>query len=263
MSTMGKVVPVAALAAVALYWFYARAGGSAAVALPAPAVDVPRAVAASAEPQTVVLAGGCFWGVEAVFKHVKGVTEATSGYAGGSADTAQYELVSDGNTGHAESVRVTFDPAQVSLGQLLQVFFSVAHDPTEVNRQGPDAGTQYRSAIFVSGRAEARGRRVHRAARSREGVPAAHRDRGRPADGVLPGGGVPPELRGAAPGQSVHRAQRRAQGHAPARDVSGALPRALIAAPAVAHEQQREHQDRERGGRAATARVAGAASVAA
>jgi peptide-methionine (S)-S-oxide reductase len=156
MSTMGKVVPVAALAAVALYWFYARAGGRPAVVLPAPAVDAPRAVAASAEPQTVVLAGGCFWGVEAVFKHVKGVTEATSGYAGGSADTAQYELVSDGNTGHAESVRVTFDPAQVSLGQLLQVFFSVAHDPTEVNRQGPDAGTQYRSAIFVSGPAQRR-----------------------------------------------------------------------------------------------------------
>jgi peptide-methionine (S)-S-oxide reductase len=149
-----KLVAVVALAAVALFWFYARAGGSAAVALPAPAVDVPRAEAAG--PQTVVLAGGCFWGVEAVFEHVKGVTEATSGYAGGSAETAEYELVSAGNTGHAESVRVTFDPAQVSLGQLLQVFFSVAHDPTEVNRQGPDTGTQYRSAIFVSGAAQKR-----------------------------------------------------------------------------------------------------------
>ena len=149
-----KLVAVVALAAVALFWFYARAGGSAAVALPAPAVDVPRAEAAG--PQTVVLAGGCFWGVEAVFEHVKGVTEATSGYAGGSAETAEYELVSAGNTGHAESVRVTFDPAQVSLGQLLQIFFSVAHDPTEVNRQGPDTGTQYRSAIFVSGAAQKR-----------------------------------------------------------------------------------------------------------
>jgi peptide-methionine (S)-S-oxide reductase len=112
-------------------------------------VDAARAAAPGR--QTVVLAGGCFWGVEAVFRHVKGVVEATSGYAGGTAETAQYEQVSDGNTGHAESVRVTFDPAQVSLGRLLQVFFSVAHDPTEVNRQGPDTGTQYRSAIFVSG----------------------------------------------------------------------------------------------------------------
>jgi peptide-methionine (S)-S-oxide reductase len=154
MATIRKVVPAAVLAVVALGWFYARAGGTAAVALPAPAVDVPRAV----EPgrQTVVLAGGCFWGVEAVFKHVKGVVEATSGYAGGSAATAQYELVSDGDTGHAESVRVTFDPAQVTLGQLLQVFFSVAHDPTEVNRQGPDTGTQYRSAIFVTSPAQRR-----------------------------------------------------------------------------------------------------------
>lgn len=154
MATIRRVVPVAVLAAVALTWFCARAGGGPVVALPAPAVDLPRA----AEPgrQTVVLAGGCFWGVEAVFRHVKGVVEATSGYAGGSAETARYELVSDGNTGHAESVRVTFDPAEVSLGQLLQVFFSVAHDPTEVNRQGPDTGTQYRSAIFVSGAAQKR-----------------------------------------------------------------------------------------------------------
>jgi len=154
MVTFPRILAVAALAAVALYWFYARAGGSAAVAIPAPAVDVQRA----AEPgrQTVVVAGGCFWGVEAVFRHVKGVVEATSGYAGGSAETADYETVSSGNTGHAESVRVTFDPAQVTLGQLLQVFFSVAHDPTEVNRQGPDTGPQYRSAIFVADAAQKR-----------------------------------------------------------------------------------------------------------
>ena len=128
----------------------ARAGSGAPVVVPAPAVDVPRAAAAGGR-QTVVVAGGCFWGIEAVFRHVKGVVEATSGYAGGSAETARYELVSNGDTGHAESVRVTFDPAQVTLGDLLQVFFSVAHDPTQVNRQGPDSGTQYRSAIFVSG----------------------------------------------------------------------------------------------------------------
>ena len=154
MATIRKVIPAAALAAVALYWFYARAGGGSAVALPAPAVDVPRAAAPGR--QTVVVSGGCFWGVEAVFRHVKGVVEATSGYAGGSAATAHYQLVSEGDTGHAESVRVTFDPVEVSLGQLLQVFFSVAHDPTEVNRQGPDSGTQYRSAIFVSGPAQKR-----------------------------------------------------------------------------------------------------------
>ncbi len=107
---------------------------------------------ASAAPaeQTAVFAGGCFWGVDAVFKHVKGVSEVVSGYAGGSAATAHYEQVSNGDTGHAESVRVRFNPAQVSYRQLLQVFFSVAHDPTQLNRQGPDTGSQYRSAIFYT-----------------------------------------------------------------------------------------------------------------
>ena len=107
------------------------------------------ATAAPAE-QTAVFAGGCFWGVDAVFKHVKGVSDVVSGYAGGGAATAHYEQVSDGNTGHAEAVRVRFNPAQVSYQQLLQVFFSVAHDPTQLNRQGPDVGSQYRSAIFYT-----------------------------------------------------------------------------------------------------------------
>jgi peptide-methionine (S)-S-oxide reductase len=106
--------------------------------------------ASAAEGQTAVFAGGCFWGVDAVFKHVKGVTDVVSGYAGGKADTARYEIVSSGSTGHAESVRVRFDPTQVSYQTLLQVFFSVAHDPTELNRQGPDVGSQYRSAIFTT-----------------------------------------------------------------------------------------------------------------
>ncbi len=114
--------------------------------LPAPAVDVP--AAASKAPQTAVFAGGCFWGVEAVFRHVKGVTRAVSGYAGGTTKNPSYEQVSSGDTGHAESVEVTYDPAQVSYGHLLKVFFQVAHDPTQLNRQGPDRGTQYRSAIF-------------------------------------------------------------------------------------------------------------------
>jgi len=100
--------------------------------------------------QTVVLAGGCFWGVDAVFKHVKGVENVVAGYAGGSAATAHYEVVSAGGTGHAESVKITFDPAKVSYSDLLRIFFSVAHDPTELNRQGPDTGTQYRSAIFYA-----------------------------------------------------------------------------------------------------------------
>jgi peptide-methionine (S)-S-oxide reductase len=99
---------------------------------------------------TVVLAAGCFWGVEAVFERVKGVTEATSGYAGGSKMTAHYEVVSSGVTGHAESVKVSYDPSQISFGQLLKVYFAVAHDPTELNRQGPDEGTQYRSSIFYT-----------------------------------------------------------------------------------------------------------------
>ncbi len=101
-------------------------------------------------PQVAIFAGGCFWGVEAVFEHVKGVSEAVSGYAGGKAQTAQYETVSSGQTGHAESVKVIYDPTQISYNQLLQVYFLVAHDPTQLNRQGPDWGSQYRSAIFYT-----------------------------------------------------------------------------------------------------------------
>lgn len=100
--------------------------------------------------QTAVFAGGCFWGVEGVFEQLKGVSDVVSGFSGGEAKTAHYEMVSTGATGHAESVKVTFDPSQVSYGQLLKVFFSVAHDPTELNRQGPDEGTQYRSVIFYA-----------------------------------------------------------------------------------------------------------------
>ena len=118
---------------------------AAAQSLPVPALDVPPGQATSA---VVVVAGGCFWGVQGVFQHVKGVTGAVSGYAGGDKKTADYGTVSSGATGHAESVQVTYDPRQVSYGRILQIFFSVAHDPTEINRQGPDFGTQYRSMIF-------------------------------------------------------------------------------------------------------------------
>ncbi|HET6960246.1 MAG TPA: peptide-methionine (S)-S-oxide reductase MsrA [Vicinamibacterales bacterium] len=113
--------------------------------VPAPMVDAPPGQATSA---VVVLAGGCFWGVQGVYQHVKGVTSAVSGYAGGDRRSAEYETVSTGRTGHAESVQVTYDPRQISYGRILQIFFSVVHDPTELNRQGPDTGTQYRSAIF-------------------------------------------------------------------------------------------------------------------
>ncbi len=131
----------------ALWQTPVQAAGSA-IVLPPPAIDAPKSAAAG--PQTIVLAGGCFWGVQLVFQHVKGVRQAVSGYAGGAKDTATYEVVSTGTTGHAESVQVTFDPRRVSLGRILQIYFSVAHDPTELNRQGPDTGTQYRSAIFYA-----------------------------------------------------------------------------------------------------------------
>lgn len=128
--------------------FLYRSSAAAAVRIPSPAVDDQLAPAKG--QQTIVLSGGCFWGIQAVFEHVKGVTKATAGYSGGAANTAEYEVVSEGRSGHAESVQVIYDPSQISTGQLLKVFFSVAHDPTELNRQGPDEGTQYRSVIFYS-----------------------------------------------------------------------------------------------------------------
>ncbi len=118
-----------------------------AVIIPAPVVDNPKA---AGPMQTIVLAGGCFWGIQAVYQHVQGVKSSISGYSGGTKANADYDLVSLGNTGHAESVQVTFDPKEVSIGQLLQIYFSVAHDPTQLNRQDPDVGTQYRSNIFYS-----------------------------------------------------------------------------------------------------------------
>jgi peptide-methionine (S)-S-oxide reductase len=122
-----------------------RANGASG-AVPAPVVDEAKAAAPAKE--TAVVAGGCFWGIQAVFQHVKGVVSATSGYSGGKLKNPDYETVSSGATGHAESVQIVYDPAQVTYGELLRVFFSVAHDPTELNRQGPDEGTQYRSVIF-------------------------------------------------------------------------------------------------------------------
>ncbi len=140
-------LPVLALVlAGALAWTLGLHAAESAVVVPAPAADV--AAPASGELQTAVMAGGCFWGVQGVFQHVAGVRNAVSGYAGGSADTASYDKVGGGTTGHAESVRISYDPKVISYGRLLQIYFSVAHDPTELNRQGPDSGTQYRSTIF-------------------------------------------------------------------------------------------------------------------
>jgi peptide-methionine (S)-S-oxide reductase len=138
----------AAIGALAITAFIAVPSRAAedAVIIPAPAADVP----ASNGLQTVVVSGGCFWGVQGVFQHTAGVTSAVSGYAGGNKSTASYEMVSTGTTGHAESVQIKYDPKKISYGKLLQIFFSVVHDPTQLNRQGPDSGTQYRSAIFTT-----------------------------------------------------------------------------------------------------------------
>ena len=139
--------------AIALASCVARAA-MVAVAVPPPVID--DALASESGRQTAVVAGGCFWGVQWVYQHVRGVTRATSGYAGGANSTARYDNVETGRTGHAESVEIEYDPSQITYGQLLRVFFAVAHDPTQLNRQGPDVGTQYRSAIFTRTDSQAR-----------------------------------------------------------------------------------------------------------
>jgi len=139
---------LASLLATTAYNAKANPFAGVAAAVPAPVMDAPRTSASG--QQTAVVSGGCFWGIQAVFQHVKGVISATSGYSGGSAKTAEYEIVSTGETGHAESVQIVYDPSQITYGELLRVFFSVAHNPTELNRQGPDEGTQYRSSIFYA-----------------------------------------------------------------------------------------------------------------
>ena len=143
----------AAIALAGLLSAATTAGAQEGIALPAPALDEAKT---NETKETAVFAGGCFWGVQGVFQRVAGVSNAVSGYAGGTEETAHYETVGNGTTGHAESVRVTFDPAKISYGKLLQIYFSVAHDPTELNRQGPDVGTQYRSTIFPTSTEQAR-----------------------------------------------------------------------------------------------------------
>jgi peptide-methionine (S)-S-oxide reductase len=142
------LAPLVATAMLVLGACQSASAAITAIRRPVPAMDASKS--ATPGTATAVFAGGCFWGVSSVFEHVKGVREVTAGYAGGSVDTARYTIVSTGHTGHAESVQVKYDPSQITYGQLLQVFFSVAFNPTELNRQGPDSGTQYRSVIFYN-----------------------------------------------------------------------------------------------------------------
>ena len=158
-----RIAALAAVAAAAALWLATPFGSSAGateagVVIAAPAADLSPGAAAT---ERAIFAGGCFWGVQGVFQHVRGVHRALSGYSGGSAPTAKYDAVSSGRTDHAESVEITYDPKQVSYGALLQVFFSVAHDPTQLNRQGPDHGRQYRSAIFATSADQARVARAY------------------------------------------------------------------------------------------------------
>ncbi len=148
-STMLKTYAILAILVITTMFLNAcNMANASAVNIPNPKLDAP--LAGTKSEQKAILAGGCFWGIEAVFEHVKGVSKAESGYSGGSAANAQYSNVTSGTTGHAEAVRITYDPSQITYGQLLKVFFAVAHNPTELNRQGPDVGTQYRSAIFYT-----------------------------------------------------------------------------------------------------------------
>jgi peptide-methionine (S)-S-oxide reductase len=152
-AALASALLIAAGAGIALRGLAAEAGH----VIPAPAVDEQAAASApAAASEVAVLAGGCFWGVQGVFQHVEGVTNAVSGYAGGEQRTAHYQMVGSGTTGHAESVRITFDPGKISYGRILQIYFSVVHDPTQLNRQGPDVGTEYRSAIFPTSPEQAR-----------------------------------------------------------------------------------------------------------
>jgi len=149
----------ATLALVACGWACRVAADAIDKAIPPPAEDIPAAEATG--PQTAVVAGGCFWGLQGMFEHVQGVTKVVAGYSGGSRETARYEMVGTERTGHAESVEITFDPQRITYGQLLRLYFSVAHDPTELNRQGPDSGPSYRSEIFYSSPAQERVARAY------------------------------------------------------------------------------------------------------
>ncbi len=191
--------------------------------VPPPAVDEP---ADGSTSEAAVLAGGCFWGVQGVFQHVDGVTSAVSGYDGGDKATAHYQMTSSGDTGHAESVKITYDPRKITYGRILQVFFSVAHDPTELNRQGPDSGTQYRSAIFPLNDAQARVAKDYIAQLDRAHAfrtPIVTTDRA--GQDLLPRRGLSSGLSGEESDLSVYRRQRSAEDRESEAIVSRTLPR--------------------------------------
>lgn len=219
-----KILVVAAVAALAVGAYMARsAAAEKAVTLPAPAFVVSE----GSQPRIAVFAGGCFWGVQAVFQHTKGVLGAVSGYAGGAADSANYQAVSSGTTGHAESVKVTYDPSQVSYGKLLQIYFSVAHDPTQLDAQGPDHGPQYRSALFYAD--EGQRQVAQRYIAQLEAAPRISeedRDADRTAHGVPSRRGLPPGLRDAEPALPLHRRLRPPEDREPEEAHARGFPRA-------------------------------------
>ena len=213
-----------AVIAVALFAWHSSVAQEEPVKIPAPKNDV--ALAAQSSEATAVLAGGCFWGMQGVFEHVKGVKQVLSGYSGGTVVNPGYEQVSSGTTGHAESIQIKYDPSQVTYGTLLRVYFSVAHNPTELNYQGPDEGTQYRSAIFYSSDEQKQvAAGLYRPAQRGQRVPIEDRDRNDGVHRLLPGGGLPPGLPDPPSGLDVHRLQRSAQDRQSEADVSRALSR--------------------------------------
>ncbi len=203
--------------------FGAALGAEMAVVIPPPALDNPKV---AGPLQTAVVAGGCFWGVQGVYQHVRGVRKVLSGYAGGTKATADYEMVSRGGTGHAESVEIVFDPKELSYGEVLQIYFSVAHDPTQLNRQGPDTGTQYRSNIFYSDESQQNIAQAYIAQLARTKAFGREIVTGRSAEGLLPGGGLSPGFSDQQPALSLHRVQRPAED----RESEEGVPRSLSGA---------------------------------
>ena len=199
---------------------------NAAPKMPIPPAAVDVALAATSAKQNAVFAGGCFWGTQAVFERVKGVLHTTVGYAGGSASTATYDQVTTETTGHAESVEVEYDPSKITYGQLLRIFFSVAHDPTQLNRQGPDVGSSYRSAIFYANAEQKTNcRRIHRSTGCCKDFPKANRYASNAAQRFLSGGRLPSGLRAASSRKSIYRGLRSSKDRSAAEAVSGIVCR--------------------------------------
>jgi len=217
---MQYVFPVLMVLGLAVF-FSGRA--RAALKSPAPRAALDAAIAANPGRQTAVFAGGCFWGQQAVFERIRGVVKTTAGYAGGSAATATYDQVTTETTGHAESVEVVYDPSKITYGDLLRIFFSIAHDPTQLNRQDNDVGTSYRSAIFYTNDEQRRIATAYIAQLEAARVREADCDRGHSAEGLLRGRRLPPGLRAEESGQSVHPGVRPAEGGTAEEGVSGLL----------------------------------------